>query len=90
LCSRRNGELGKPVSPKLGTAISLKTTGVARCPAVVDPYTLPPSVQPNWCSPCRKWRGNLVDVDIARVLRLVEESRDAVVRRTGFQMNLLG
>jgi cytosine/adenosine deaminase-related metal-dependent hydrolase len=38
----------------------------------------------------KKWRGNLVGVDVARVLRLVEESRDAVVRRTGFQMNLLG
>jgi 5-methylthioadenosine/S-adenosylhomocysteine deaminase len=38
----------------------------------------------------KKWRGNLVGVDVARVLRLVEESRDAVVRRAGFQMNLLG
>jgi 5-methylthioadenosine/S-adenosylhomocysteine deaminase len=38
----------------------------------------------------KKWRGNLVGVDVARVLRLVEESRDAVVRRTGFQMNMLG
>jgi 5-methylthioadenosine/S-adenosylhomocysteine deaminase len=37
-----------------------------------------------------KWRGNLVGVDVARVLRLVEEARDAVVRRAGFQMNLLG
>src|ERR1700704_2797814 len=38
----------------------------------------------------KKWRGNSVGVDVARVLRLVEESRDAVVRRTGFQMNMLG
>jgi 5-methylthioadenosine/S-adenosylhomocysteine deaminase len=38
----------------------------------------------------KKWRGNLVGVDVARVLRLVEEARDAVVRRAGFQMNLLG
>ena len=38
----------------------------------------------------RKWRGSLVGVDVARVLRLVEEARDAVVRRAGFAMNLLG
>jgi cytosine/adenosine deaminase-related metal-dependent hydrolase len=38
----------------------------------------------------KKWRGNLVGVDVARVLRLVEEARDAVVRRAGFQTNLLG
>jgi cytosine/adenosine deaminase-related metal-dependent hydrolase len=38
----------------------------------------------------KKWRGSLVGVDVARVLRQVEEARDAVVRRAGFQMNLLG
>lgn len=38
----------------------------------------------------KKWRGNLVGVDAPRVLRLVEEARDAVVRRAGFRINLLG
>ena len=38
----------------------------------------------------RKWRGQLVGVDVPRVLRLVQEARDAVVRRSGFRMNLLG
>jgi cytosine/adenosine deaminase-related metal-dependent hydrolase len=38
----------------------------------------------------KKWRGSLVGVDTARVLGLVEEARDRVVRRAGFQMNLLG
>jgi 5-methylthioadenosine/S-adenosylhomocysteine deaminase len=38
----------------------------------------------------KKWRGNLVGVDAPRVLRLVAEARDAVVRRAGFRMNLLG
>jgi len=38
----------------------------------------------------KKWRGNLVGVDVARVLRLVGEARDAVLRRAGFQANLLG
>ena len=38
----------------------------------------------------RKWRGKLVGVDTARVLRIAQESRDAVLRRANFQLNLLG
>lgn len=38
----------------------------------------------------RKWRGSLVGVDVARVMRLAQESRDAVMQRAGFQMNLVG
>ena len=38
----------------------------------------------------KKWRGNLVGVDEARVRQLVQEARDAVVRRAGFQLNVLG
>ena len=38
----------------------------------------------------KKWRGNLVGVDVPRVLRLVQDARDAVMRRAGFAMNLLG
>jgi 5-methylthioadenosine/S-adenosylhomocysteine deaminase len=38
----------------------------------------------------KKWRGNLVGVDVPRVLRQAEEARDGLLRRTGFQMNLLG
>ena len=38
----------------------------------------------------RKWRGSLVGVDEARVRRLAQESRDAVMRQAGFQMDLVG
>ena len=38
----------------------------------------------------KKWRGNLVGVDEPRVLRLVQEARDAVMRRAGFQINSSG
>ena len=37
----------------------------------------------------RKWRGALVGVDMDRVRRLVTQSRDAVVRRGNFALNLL-
>jgi 5-methylthioadenosine/S-adenosylhomocysteine deaminase len=38
----------------------------------------------------KKWHGALVGVDMERVRRLVTQSRDAVVRRGGFALNLLG
>jgi cytosine/adenosine deaminase-related metal-dependent hydrolase len=38
----------------------------------------------------RKWRGSFVGVDAQRVRQLLQESRDAVLRRAGFEMNLLG
>jgi 5-methylthioadenosine/S-adenosylhomocysteine deaminase len=38
----------------------------------------------------KKWRGELVGVDLPRVRRLAQEARDAVMRRTSYPMNLLG
>jgi 5-methylthioadenosine/S-adenosylhomocysteine deaminase len=38
----------------------------------------------------KKWHGNLVGVDVPHLLGLVVEARDRVLRRAGFQMNLLG
>ena len=38
----------------------------------------------------KKWRGNLVGVDVPAVLRLVEEARDGVLRRANYAKNLLG
>jgi cytosine/adenosine deaminase-related metal-dependent hydrolase len=38
----------------------------------------------------KKWRGNLVGVDTARVRKLAAESRDAVMRRANFRVDLLG
>jgi cytosine/adenosine deaminase-related metal-dependent hydrolase len=38
----------------------------------------------------RKWRGGLVGVDVARVLRLVADARDGVIKRANFQTNLFG
>ena len=38
----------------------------------------------------KKWRGRLTGVDVARVLRLISEARDAVLRRSNFAVNLVG
>ena len=38
----------------------------------------------------RKWRGRLVNVDEARIRRQMQQSRDAVVRRSNFKLDLFG
>jgi 5-methylthioadenosine/S-adenosylhomocysteine deaminase len=38
----------------------------------------------------KKWRGTLVGVDQARVRKLVQDSRDSVMQRAGFKVDLLG
>ncbi len=38
----------------------------------------------------KKWRGNLVGVDVPRVLRRAQEARDALMKRTNHPMDLLG
>jgi 5-methylthioadenosine/S-adenosylhomocysteine deaminase len=38
----------------------------------------------------KKWRGTLVGVDQARVVKLVQEARDAVMSRANFKIDLLG
>jgi 5-methylthioadenosine/S-adenosylhomocysteine deaminase len=38
----------------------------------------------------KKWRGNLVGLDMPRVLRSMEETRDGVLRRINFPVDLFG
>jgi len=38
----------------------------------------------------RKWRGELVGVDLPHLMRTAEEARDAVMRRAGFSVSFLG
>jgi 5-methylthioadenosine/S-adenosylhomocysteine deaminase len=38
----------------------------------------------------KKWRGNLVGVDVPHVLRLIANARDAVLQRSGFELDLVG
>jgi 5-methylthioadenosine/S-adenosylhomocysteine deaminase len=38
----------------------------------------------------KKWRGNLVGVDTARVMQLAREAREAVMKRGNFSVNLVG
>ncbi len=38
----------------------------------------------------RKWRGSLVGIDVARVLKLAQSARDGLMKRTDSKMELLG
>jgi cytosine/adenosine deaminase-related metal-dependent hydrolase len=38
----------------------------------------------------KKWRGQLVGVDVPRVLRLAQNARDALMHRTNHQIDVLG
>ncbi len=38
----------------------------------------------------KKWRGSLVGVDMARVLRTAQEARDGLLRRANFKIDLVG
>ena len=38
----------------------------------------------------KKWRGSLVGVDMARVLRTAQEARDGLLRRVNFKIDLVG
>jgi 5-methylthioadenosine/S-adenosylhomocysteine deaminase len=38
----------------------------------------------------KKWRGNLVGVDLPHVLQLMQEARDGVLRRANFPLDLFG
>ena len=67
----------------------------------VWPLNNAPSVVANFMNPShvenvfiagrvRKWRGELVGVDMPRVLRLAQNARDALMRRTNHQVDMLG
>ena len=38
----------------------------------------------------RKWRGSLIGIDSARVLRLAQEARAALMRRANFAVDVVG
>jgi hypothetical protein len=38
----------------------------------------------------KKWPGNLVGVDMAKMLRDMHRARDGVLRRANFRLDLLG
>jgi cytosine/adenosine deaminase-related metal-dependent hydrolase len=82
---------GKEADILLLTADRLNIWPLNNAPGVVVNQMNPGNVDTVFIAgKVKKWRGNLVGVDVPRVLRQVQDSRDAVMRRAGFAVNLLG
>ena len=82
---------GKEADILLLTADRLSLWPLNNAPGVVVNQMNPGDVDTVFIAgKVKKWRGNLVGVDVPRVLRLVQVARDAVMRRAGFAMNLFG
>jgi 5-methylthioadenosine/S-adenosylhomocysteine deaminase len=95
-CANIDGKVGtltpgKEADILLLTADRLNIWPLNNAPGVVVNQMNPGNVDTVFIAgKVKKWRGNLVGVDVPRVLRLAREARDAVVRRAGFAVNLLG
>src|ERR1700721_582410 len=95
-CANLDRKVGTPTPGKeadilLLTADRLSLWPLNNAPGVVVNQMNPGDVDTVFIAgKVKKWRGNLVGVDVPRVLRLVQVARDAVMRRAGFAMNLFG
>jgi cytosine/adenosine deaminase-related metal-dependent hydrolase len=82
---------GKEADILLLTADRLNIWPLNNAPGVVVNQMNPGNVDTVFIAgKVKKWRGNLVGVDVPRVLRLVQDRRDAVMRRAGFTVNVIG
>jgi cytosine/adenosine deaminase-related metal-dependent hydrolase len=92
LLERKVGTLtpGKEADIVLLCADRLNVWPLNNAPGVVVNLMNPSNVETVFIAgKVRKWRGNLVGVDEARVQRLAQEARDGVLRRANFKLNLL-
>lgn len=82
---------GKEADILLLTADRLNIWPLNNAPGVVVNQMNPGNVDTVFIAgKVKKWRGNLVGVNMPRVLRQVQDARDAVMRRAGFAVDLLG
>jgi cytosine/adenosine deaminase-related metal-dependent hydrolase len=82
---------GKEVDIVLLAADRISTWPLSNAPGTVVNLMNPSHVETVLIGgKVKKWRGRLVGVDVPRVLRMAEDARDALMRRVGFQRNLLG
>jgi 5-methylthioadenosine/S-adenosylhomocysteine deaminase len=95
-CANLDGKIGTLTPGKEADIVLLRADQVSVWPLNNAPGAVVNLMNPSHVETVfiggkvRKWRGNLVGVDTARILRLVEEARDGVVRRSGYRVNLLG
>jgi cytosine/adenosine deaminase-related metal-dependent hydrolase len=82
---------GKEADVLLLTADRLNVWPLSNAPGAVVNVMNPGHVDTVFIAgKVKKWRGSLVGVNMPRVLRLVQEARDGVMRRAGFQVSMFG
>ena len=95
-CANLDGKVGTLTPGKEADIVMLRADRLD-----IWPLNNAPSVVANLMNPghvetvfiagkVKKWHGNLIGVDSARVLRLAQEARVAVMRRGNFRMDLVG
>ena len=95
-CANVDGKVGTLTPGKEADLLMLRADGID-----VWPLNIASGAVVNLMSPghveavfiagkVKKWRGTLVGVDMPHVLRSMQEARDGVLRRAGFEVNLLG
>jgi cytosine/adenosine deaminase-related metal-dependent hydrolase len=95
-CANIDGKVGTLTPGKEADILMLRADRID-----IWPLNNAPSVVANFMNPGhvenvfiagkpKKWRGNLVGVDVPSVLRLAQDARDGLMRRTNHPINLLG
>ena len=94
-CANLDGRIGTLTPGKEADIVMLRADRVNLWPLNNAPGTVVNLMNPGnvdtvfIAGRVRKWRGNLVGVDLPRLMRMAEEARAAVTRRAGFSVNFL-
>jgi 5-methylthioadenosine/S-adenosylhomocysteine deaminase len=78
---RRAGDKNPPAFLNCRDRLEFATIAGGRCAHVEAVFV---------AGKVKKWRGNLVGVDHARILRMAQQARDAVMKRANYKIDLLG
>ncbi len=95
-CAQLDSKIGTLTPGKDADVLMLRTDQLDVWPLHNAPGTVVNMMNPGHvdtvliAGKVKKWRGNLVGVDMQRVLRMVAEASQGVIRRANFQVNLLG
>jgi 5-methylthioadenosine/S-adenosylhomocysteine deaminase len=95
-CANLDGKIGTLTPGKDADIVMLRADRLSLWPLNNAPGTVVNLMNPGnvdtvlIAGKVRKWRGELVGVDLPRLMRTAEEARDAVMGRVGFSVSFLG
>jgi 5-methylthioadenosine/S-adenosylhomocysteine deaminase len=95
-CANLDGKIGTLTPGKDADIVMLRADRLSLWPLNNAPGTVVNLMNPGnvdtvfIAGKVKKWRGNLVGIDVPRLMRVAGEARDAVMRRAGYSVNFLG